>query len=216
MRSSIKKSIFLLAAISLASTPALAQTANFDDLTPFTPVPPDYALAGSIWNNIFVFDQAFLSANYPGKEACAVSHPNCVYNNVIGFNPTLSGISRTSPFDFTGGYFLSFGDQNCTDYSACAIALTVTGYNSGSVVASSTVGLDPYVTQWFAFNFSNVDNVTFDPQSYIGDAQAFYLADNLVFNQNTSTVPEPASMTLLGTGLVGLYSVARRRRNNAA
>jgi hypothetical protein len=208
MRSCIKKTIFALATISFASTPAFAQTATFDDLATEAPVPPGYAFAGSVWDNMYAISRTDLDALWPGKSACVVSEANCVKNNF----GELSSISSATPFDFTSAYFLGWADYSCAGVFDCAMTLVVTGYNGATVVGTSTLSLAPYATQNFVFNFSNLTSVTFDTQQYNGGASAWYLGDNFVFNQNVNAVPEPASMALFGTGLVGVYGAIRRRR----
>ena len=119
-------------------------------------------------------------------------------------------ISSAQPFNFVGAYFGTY-TQNNNAYASGASSITVTGLLGATVVGSTTINLTPGALTWSAIGFNDIDSLTITavngPASGNFPAGKDFLMDDFTY----TAVPLPPSLLLLGTGLVGLGFLRRRK-----
>lgn len=150
--------------------------------------------------------------------------------NNVNFNSYGTGDNEIFYFDFDGSYRLEDvklsvdnNDRYTVDYytgSGWSNLFTIMeGYGSAyrSMDKFSTVETDPSTDYDYRINFSAVETTKLRLYAYttpyddffaIGEFQAFGTA----IPGNGTPVPEPTTMLLFGTGLIGLAGVARRKK----
>jgi hypothetical protein len=126
-------------------------------------------------------------------------------HSILTMTRSGGGAFELSSFDLAGSWI--------SDPSRWAESVTVTGQLDGGGAITLTVPVTgSFVTR--AFGSSSLTSVTFTPSNPSGCSSDFeFELDNIqVADAQATPVPEPASMTLLGTGIAAAWAARRRRK----
>lgn len=198
---------FLVGAMMFTATTAQAQTTlKFDDLPAFSQVGSQYSSFGVTFTPGDFGVMVGLANGDPGNWG--VDGTNGPY--FLGFN---GGPSYSITALFSSAVSNLFLDVSRTNGSQAGDTFTIAAFNGTTLLTSQTITFNP-INSWTTVNLaaSGITSV-----AWSGSGQGFhpYGVDNIKFDVVTAT-PEPASMILVATGLVGVFGAARRRRGAVA
>ncbi|MGD0941770.1 MAG: PEP-CTERM sorting domain-containing protein [Terracidiphilus sp.] len=200
----MKRFIFLCSAV-LFATSASASTVDFNNY----PDQDDWSFSSNVVSYqgldftspsdgflLVASGPGSVGANGNGTAALAFSGNQ---GSPLTITQTGGGVFTLNGFDMT----LSWYDTNTTDDVA-----VVANYDAGGT-ATDLLTLDQGF-QTYSLDFVGVDSVTVDglPE---GAGNAYWLMDNVEYDNSASPVPEPGSFVLLGSGLLILAGLARRK-----
>ncbi|MDD5760018.1 MAG: PEP-CTERM sorting domain-containing protein [Desulfobulbaceae bacterium] len=147
----------------------------------------------------FTWDNGWFLYNNNSFAAPVHSGDYAIVNN-YGGDPLGLAITSTTSFDFDGAWIGGWGFNAPSQVKAQGFD------NLGNFIGE---------TDWMAvsvggssFLQADIDNVY--RINFIGGS--YYTIDDFTFNEEQQSVPEPATLLLLGTGLTGLIGARRKKK----
>ncbi len=187
----LKKSLIALLVLLAASFCANADTVvvNFDDLVGSAAVPDGYG--GINWGGVWTY---YGAAQFPYTPE---SDPNRIYAPFTGV-PSEATFSFVTPEIFDGAFFS--GDASAPIYFNLYDSLGNLLWTSATLDPSST---PTFLSSGFSGLVSKVGVYSVTDQLWV--------MDNVTYETSTVSTPEPASLALLVTGLLGLAGFKRKK-----
>jgi hypothetical protein len=191
---------FGTATITNVNNGATALTLASITFTPngINPFHPGFSLMGNI--------EAFSANSLLGGASVDLFFPMTITplnsTAVTGFDGTLAN------FNLTGGTTDSVVEMNSDQ---CFVTVGCTGFTAGVDVGQNPFSMPSNNITLAVPSLAGSTSGDFELTAFTGDGQGLSQILQADFNYSVSTEPEPASLLLLGSGLLGLAQVIRRR-----
>lgn len=192
----LKKQIILSAVIIGIVSQASVAMVDFENLYPAlnknstTTIPNNYA--GFTWSSHF----CLMTREYATTGTTGVGYKNGMLGNVVAYTAGAAGtntveMSSNNTFDFIGADITSAWKMNQD--------VLVQGYYNQQLIYETTIITSSNRAYWFDFNFKGINRLRIVPGNNGTDIYSDYRGNHLAID-NITTVPEPATLLLLGVG----------------
>lgn len=176
---------------------ASATALTFDDIPPQPSIPNGYG--GLNWTNWGRVDTStFLPSGYGN---------GVVSGAYVAYNPFgLQAVVGGSAIDFDGAYLTAAWNDG--------LNIEVRGYLAGALKYDRIVTVDTTAPTFFNFDYQDVDLLKFDSfggsQGGFNGAGTQFAMDNFTYSDHVQ-VPEPATLMLVGAGMLCVSYCCRKR-----